>query len=112
VSEPFPEVEKSGQNRGNCPTCGAPRQEPAVCYRCKSDLAPLVRLEREADALRAEARRCYARGWYRRAAVLAGQILRIEASDADFHLLVCACLRCGDFQTACQAYARVRGRGG
>ena len=92
--------------RQSCVTCGAPRREGPVCYRCKGDLTPLIAIEHRADALRAEARRCFALGWHRRTAALVGEIIRIEALPEDFKLLACACLLCGDFQTACRAYSR------
>jgi len=93
-----------------CVTCGASRREGPICYRCKSDLTPLLALEHRANALRAEARRCYALGWFRRAAALLSETLRIEAFPEDFKLLACAGLRCGDFQTVCRAYARFLNR--
>ena len=93
--------------REQCPTCGAGRSDDPVCYRCRSDLTPLLAIERRADALRAEARRSYALGWYRRTAGLMAEVIRMEAYPEDFRLLACACLRYGDFQTVCRAYARL-----
>lgn len=92
--------------RHQCPTCGAPRGEGAACHRCRSDMAPLLALEQRADVLRAEACRCYAHGWFRRAAALLGETTRIEASPENLKLLACAGLLCGDFESACRAYAR------
>lgn len=92
--------------REHCPTCGAPRQAEAVCYRCKSDLSALINLEARVDTLRAHARRCYARGWYRRAAELAREVAALEKSPEDMSLLACACLMSGDFPTAVDAYRR------
>lgn len=97
--------------RRHCPTCGAPRGQDATCYRCKSDLSPLIGLEREADAWRAEARRCYAQGWYRQAAALAQRALRIETSSEDLKLVICACLRYGDFRTVCRTTGQLLDRG-
>ena len=92
--------------RQRCPTCNAPRRGDPVCHRCKSDLTRLVQLERHVDALRAQARRCYARGWYRQAAPLARRIVSLEASPDDVRLMACALLLCGDYPSAWRAYAR------
>jgi len=106
-----PDSQEGGLPQPRCITCGAPRRDGPVCHRCKSDLTPLIALERRVEALRAEARRWYALGWYHGVIALAGEITRIGASPEDFRLLACAGLRCGDFQTACQAYVRCRSLG-
>ncbi len=92
--------------RDRCPTCSAPRHAEAVCYRCKSDLSALIDLEARVDTLRAHARRCYARGWYRRAAELAREVLSLETCPQDLALLACASLMSGDFPTTVNAYRR------
>ena len=98
-------VRTAGRER--CPTCRAPRHGEAVCHRCKSDLDPLIRLERRVDVLRAQARRCYARGWYRRTAALAEEMVALESSRENLKLLACAHLMAGDFPAAariCRQY--------
>lgn len=93
--------------RDRCPTCGAPRRGHAVCHRCRGNLEPLIRLEGHADVLGAEARRCYARGWYRRAAALAEEMVALERSREAIRLLACAQLMAGDFPAAartCRQY--------
>ncbi len=107
MSEDPAEAKAIPPGRQRCPTCGAARRDDAVCYRCKTDLAPLIAIERRADALRVEARRCYALGWYRRAVALLREIVSVEATAEDYRLLACACVHCGDFPTACQAYRRL-----
>ncbi len=94
------------KGRERCPTCNAPRQAESVCYRCKSDLSSLIALEIRVDNLRAHARRCYARGWYRRAAELTRELLSLEACSEDLALLACASLMSGDFPSAVHAYRR------
>ena len=96
----------SSAGRERCPTCGAPRHAEAVCYRCKTDLSSLIDVEARVDTLRAHARRCYATGWYRRAAELTREVLALERSSQDLSLLACASLMSGDFPAAIQAYRR------
>jgi hypothetical protein len=97
--------ELPARHRRYCPTCGAQRGE-TVCHRCRSDLTALVRLERQADALRDRARRCYARGWYRQAAALADRALSLETSPDAARLAACAHLLSGDFAAAWSAWRR------
>jgi hypothetical protein len=92
--------------RDRCPTCRAPRHGEAVCHRCRSDLGPLIRLEGRVDLLRAQARRCYARGWYRRAAALAEEMVALESSPENLRLRACAALMAGDFLAAARTYRR------
>ena len=94
--------------RERCPTCGAVRRGGDVCHRCKSDLGLFLQLERRVDELRAQARRCYARGWYRQAAALASRIVSLERTPPDLALLACASLMAGDFPTATAAYRQTR----
>lgn len=96
------------RGRERCPTCSAPRHGDALCHRCKSDLVPLLRLEHRVDHLAAEARRCYARGWYRRAAAVAAEAVSLEASPDHLSLLACANLMAGDFRSAADAWRRSR----
>ena len=96
----------SAAGRERCPTCRALRRD-AVCPRCKTDLSPLLQLERRADGLRHRARRCYARGWYRQAAALAGEVVALESSPEDLALLACASLMAGDFPAASNSYRRI-----
>ncbi len=95
---------EADQTRERCPTCNAPRRGAAICSRCQTDLGPLVRLEERADLLRARARRCYARGWYRQASSLAGEVVSLERTAQDIHLLACASLMAGDFPGALAAF--------
>ncbi|HSW47310.1 MAG TPA: hypothetical protein VLM89_17235 [Phycisphaerae bacterium] len=92
--------------RTRCPTCGAARHGESVCHRCKSDLRPLIDLELSVDALTARARRCYARGWYRQAAALAGKAVSLEQSPESLSLLACASIMAGDFPSAAGAWRR------
>lgn len=88
------------KGRNQCPTCGAPRSSVPLCHRCKTDLEPLQHIEALADRLREHARACYGRGWYRRAAHFAGQVVALEPRPEDLRLLACAALFAGDYQTA------------
>lgn len=108
MTGPIPAAEgRSGRER--CPTCGAARREAeSECYRCRSDLRPLLEIERQADAWRAEARRCYGRGWYRRAAAILREVLSLEARPEDLRLLAAACLWFGDYATAYRTFRRLR----
>jgi len=99
-------VAERNAGRDRCPTCRAPRRGEAVCYRCKSDLGPLIRLEHRVDALQAAARRCYARGWYRRAAALAEEMTTLEGSPEILRFLACAQLMAGDFPAAARTCRR------
>lgn len=83
---------------------------PAPCPVRQTGKTPLLAIEQRADAMRVEARRCFALGWHRRTAALVGEVIRIEALPEDFKLLTSACLLCGDFQTTCRAYTRFRSR--
>ena len=98
--------------RRRCPTCNAARTDSAVCHRCKSDLSLLIKVERRADALRRRARACYARGWYRQAATVAGELLSLEASSENAELLACAQLLAGDFPAAVKTHRRLARGGG
>lgn len=102
-----PSDDPSPRHRRSCPTCGARRSE-ATCHRCQSDLTELIRLERQADALRDHARRCYARGLYRQAASLADRAQSLENTPDGARLVGCARLLSGDFMAAWEAWLRGR----
>lgn len=95
------------RHREQCPTCGA-RRSAVICHRCQSDLTELLRLERQADALRGRARRCYARGLYRQAAELAERAASLESTSGDAELAVCAHLLSGDFTAAWKLWLQAR----
>ena len=103
-AEPYNQI----PDRTRCPTCGASRRGEVLCRRCKSDLTLLIRLEHCVDQLRLRARRCYARGWYRRAAAVADRVVSLESRPEDLQLLACARLMWGDFVGAADGYCQTR----
>jgi hypothetical protein len=70
-------AQEGPEERSVCPVCGARRRDATACSRCGASFTPLITLEMRAARLRAEARRCLARGAYAQAqrAVARAQLL-------------------------------------
>ena len=77
----------SGTLENVCPTCGAPFRGQAVCPRCGTDLAPLMRVLVQAYRLRLSARASLDSGNAAMAETLAARAVQLHRTAEGISLL-------------------------
>lgn len=83
-----------------CPTCKARCKEKRVCRRCKTDLGPLLDMERDARKHYAEAAEAYKTNDYDRMLEHAGRARALLTTAETTRMLAAACLLTGDYSTS------------
>lgn len=92
----------------HCPTCNARYKEKPACYRCGTDLARLVAIEKEAAGHHAKATEAFHQQNFQTMYFHAHRACSLLRTPASEKLLACAALSTGDHKTALSSWKRLQ----